>query len=197
MLFRRRAAPSWSERVRTAVWPRRSWRRSARYVSKRIMRIKATPHGIAAGVAGGVFASFTPFIGLHLLLGCAVAVVLRGNLLAAVLGTAVGNPLTFPLIWSVTYAVGRGVLGVLAPGSVVHTTAGGDVLSQSFDAIGPLILPMVIGGIPIGLVAGGVSYAGVWYLVRGYQTRRRHAHLQAKAAAAARAVEAARAFEAT
>jgi len=161
------------------------------------MLIKATPHGIAAGVAAGVFASFTPFIGFHFLLGCAVAVVLRGNLLAAVLGTAVGNPLTFPLIWSVTYAVGRSVLGFVAPDLVAHTAAGGDVLSQSLDAIGPLIVPMVIGGIPIGLVAGGISYAVVWYLVRGYQTRRRHAHLQAKAAAAARAVEAARAFEGT
>lgn len=194
MLFGRKRPPSWAERVRTAVWPRRSWGRSFRYIGKRMLRISATPHAIAAGVAAGVFASFTPFIGLHILLGCGIAILMRGNVLAAALGTAVGNPLTFPLIWASTYGVGTFLLGGLAPTVSIHTVTVHDLLTQSIDVLVPLILPMIVGGIPVGLVAGAVSYVVMWYLVRGYQLRRL-SHLKAKAAAATRAVAAARALE--
>ena len=53
MLFRRRHPEAWFVKVRTAMWPRRSWSRSLAYVFKRIIRITATPHAIAAGVAAG------------------------------------------------------------------------------------------------------------------------------------------------
>ena len=70
--------------------------RSGQYVTKRILRLTATPHAVAAGVAAGAFTSFTPFMGLHFLLAAVLAWMVRGNLLAPALGTFVGNPLTFP-----------------------------------------------------------------------------------------------------
>ena len=99
------------QRFRVHLWPRRSFGRSGQYFWKRILRLRATPHAIAAGVAAGVFAAFLPFLGLHILIAAALAWLLRGNMLAAALGTAaVGNPLTFPLIWAATYAGGRFLL---------------------------------------------------------------------------------------
>ena len=81
------------------------------YFSKRILRLRATPHAIAAGVAAGVFAAFLPFLGFHILIAAALAWLIRGNILAAALGTAaVGNPLSFPLMWAATYAGGRVLL---------------------------------------------------------------------------------------
>ncbi|TIN70311.1 MAG: DUF2062 domain-containing protein, partial [Mesorhizobium sp.] len=41
MLFRRRKPDGLYERVRTYLWPRRSFSRSLQYFSKRILRLKA------------------------------------------------------------------------------------------------------------------------------------------------------------
>ena len=111
MLFKRRTPPSWQETFRVWLWPRRSWLRSTQYVTKRILRLTATPYAIAAGVAAGVFTSFTPFMGLHFLVAALFAWLIRGNLIASALGTFFGNPLTFPIIWAATFNTGALILG--------------------------------------------------------------------------------------
>ncbi len=97
MLFRRRDPADWREKLRVAVWPRRSWGRSIKYLAKRVLRLTASPHAIAGGIAAGVFASFTPYMGLHFLIAFAVAYIIAGNMVAAAMGTFFGNPLSFPV----------------------------------------------------------------------------------------------------
>ncbi len=172
MLFRRRTEPGLLARVRVALWPRRSWLRSFRYYAKRVMRLSGTPHAIAAGVAAGVFASFTPFIGLHFILGFFIAFLVGGNLIAAAFGTAFGNPLTFPFIWAATHRVGSLVLGRHgAGGAAIDVPA--DWAERSFDALAPIIGPMVVGSVPLGVPAALAFYIGVLYSVRGFQKMRR------------------------
>lgn len=177
MLFKRRTKPSHMERLRVAVWPRRSFLRSARYFSKRVLRLTASPNAIALGFAAGTFASFTPFIGLHFFLSFVIAFMIGGNMIAAALGTAVGNPLTFPLIWASTYKVGT----LIAYGEARNLSSNemskhldGSLLEKSLDVLLPLIKPMVIGAVPLGLMAGVAFYFLVFYSVRAYQTARRH-----------------------
>jgi hypothetical protein len=67
-------------------------------------------------VACGAAISFTPFVGLHVVLGALLALIVRGNLLAVVAGTLVGNPWTFPFIWVASYEVGQYLLGGHAAG---------------------------------------------------------------------------------
>ena len=163
--------------MRVAVWPRHSFARSARYFSKRVLRLTASPHAIALGFAAGAFASFTPFIGLHFILSFVIAFIIGGNMLAAALGTAVGNPLTFPLIWASTYKVGT----LIAYGEAKTLSSGdmsrhldGSLLEKSLDVLLPLIKPMLIGSVPLGLVVGFFFYFTVFYSVRGYQRARRN-----------------------
>ena len=115
MLFGRKKPITWGETIRVSLWPRRSWARSAKYVSKRVLRLTASPHAISAGVAAGVFASFTPLLGLHFLIAFVVAYIIAGNFLAAASGTFFGNPITFPFIWASTYNLGSFVLSGEAP----------------------------------------------------------------------------------
>ncbi|MEM0907242.1 MAG: DUF2062 domain-containing protein [Pseudomonadota bacterium] len=163
MLFDRRQEPRAMEKVRVALWPRRSFSRSFQYVKHRILRLQGSPHAIAAGVAAGAFASCTPLVGFHFLLAFAVAYVIGGSLIAAALGTAVGNPLTFPLIWVSSFQVGELILGAPKGG------AGGTPLDLSFDLIWssfwtvwPTLQVMILGGAVIGLVLGTILY----FLVR-------------------------------
>ena len=64
------------------------------------MRLKASPHQIALGGAAGVFAAFTPFLGAQMALAAVLAAVCRASVPAALLGTFVGNPLSWPAIWA-------------------------------------------------------------------------------------------------
>ncbi len=176
MLFRRRQQPNHMERLRLAVWPRRSFGRSARYFSKRVLRLTASPNAVALGFAAGTFASFTPFIGFHFIISFIIAFFIRGNMLAAALGTAVGNPLTFPFIWASTYQLGTLILHGEARdfgNRPLDDRLGGGLLEKSLDAVLPVIKPMMIGAIPLGLIAGVFFYFLVFYSVRAYQTGRR------------------------
>lgn len=164
MLMKRRTPPGWWEWVRVWVWPRRSWMRSGQYVTKRILRLTATPHAVSAGVAAGAFTSFTPFMGFHFFVAALLAWIVRGNLIASALGTFVGNPLTFPLIWAATYKVGHFVLqtdfqNAEAPSLVAAMSDviascwnlnGGAALSAMEAIWSPILMPMLIGGCLLG-----------------------------------------------
>ena len=172
MLFKRRNEETFAERFRLAVWPRRNHARSTRYVVKRVMRIKATPHAVAAGVAAGCFASFTPFIGFHFILAIVFAMLMRGSVLAACLGTAVGNPLTFPAIWAMTLSMGRWVMGM-------NGGASGESFGRTFRDNGlmavwePFILPMTLGGAIIGSIVAAALYTIARFAVNAFQEARR------------------------
>lgn len=163
MLMKRRTPPSWLEWLRVWVWPRRSWMRSGQYVTKRILRLTASPHSVAAGVAAGAFTSFTPFMGLHFLLAAIFAWLVRGNLIASALGTFIGNPLTFPFIWAATYKTGQFVLQADTAGeapalgramkrvmAACWNLDGTAALSALGNIWTPILYPMLIGGMIVG-----------------------------------------------
>jgi uncharacterized protein (DUF2062 family) len=169
MLFRRRTSQSLAQRLRTAVWPRHSWSRSARYFTKRILRLSGSPHAVAAGVAAGVFASFTPFIGFHFIIAFVLAFAIGGNLLAAGLGTFFGNPLTFPFIWASTFTVGSAILHQPGHFEALHQ----GFAERSLEALWPLIAPMTVGALPLGLPVAAVFYALGFFGVRAFRDMRR------------------------
>ena len=184
MLFKRRHPEVIWQKIRVAVWPRRNWLRSYRYVTKRVLRLRATPHAVSFGIAIGVFTSVTPFLGLHILLSMALAFIVRVNVLAAALGTFFGNPLTFPFIWIGTYKLGNMILygngGHLGMGQLAKR-----IIHLSYHELLQIIKPMIVGAIPVGLLAAAVSYFLVRRLVNIYQhskLAKRVAAAQAKAA---------------
>lgn len=160
------------EQFRVWLWPRRSWLRSTQYVTKRIMRLTASPHAVAAGVAVGAFTSFTPFMGLHFIIAFILAWLLRGNLIASALGTFVGNPLTFPFIWAATYGTGTWLLGTSYHGG--EPPALGEAMAKIFQACWaldggaalaglsniwiPILYPMLIGGAIVGTLVSVPIY---------------------------------------
>ncbi|MBC8131057.1 MAG: DUF2062 domain-containing protein [Rhizobiaceae bacterium] len=173
MLFRRRQKPTVWGRLRTVFWPSRSWQRSLLYFKKRVLRLHATPHAIAAGFAAGVFASFTPFVGFHFLLAFAISYLIAGNMASAVLGCMVGNPLTFPAIWAATYEVGRAMLHSEAIDGQAPTGLAHALMHMELSAIWtPILKPMLVGSLPLGIPAAIVGYAVVFAAARSFQHRR-------------------------
>lgn len=136
------------------------------YLVKRVLRLTATPHAIAAGVAAGVFVSFTPFLGFHFLLAAVLAWLIGGNLVAAAIGTGIGNPLTFPFIWGTTLETGKFILYGRHSGEIVPQQLGQVLWHMDFALLWtPLIRPMFIGALPIGFI-----FAAVFYVVTRWAT---------------------------
>jgi uncharacterized protein len=174
MLFKRRKDPGIRERLRVALWPRRSVGRSLRYFGKRVLRLRATPHAIAAGFACGIFAAFIPILGIHIAIAVAVAWLIGGNIAAAIIGTTLGNPLILPFIWAATLEAGRFVLtGSLSADPLPHHL--GSMLRHLDFAVlwAPLIKPMLIGAVPLGLAAALLVYFPVRWAANSFQSRRR------------------------
>jgi uncharacterized protein (DUF2062 family) len=70
--------------------------RTIRYYYLKFIRLKGDPCTLARGVAVGTFIGITPTIPFHTVMALALALVLRGSKVAALLATfIVSNPLTF------------------------------------------------------------------------------------------------------
>lgn len=208
MIFRRRNRPPLLARLRESFAPRKGFWRGMGYIKKRMHRLPDSPHRIALGFACGAFVSFTPLFGLHFFIAAGIAWALRANVLAALFGTAVGNPLTFPLISLTSLWLGRWMLGRTDGDSefreVSHAFAEGMnaiwATMKSWFGFGPsmldgliafldnIFLPYLIGGILPGLITGVVCYWLLGPLVAAYQERRRK-RLEARASAKRRAAE--------
>lgn len=173
MLFRRRKQSTWQDRVREFFWPRKGLGRPLRYLGMRIVRLSASPHAVALGVASGTFAAFTPFLGLHVVLALALAYLLSGNLVAAALATAVANPLTLPLIWTATLRAGELVLGTTSQhsGTAIDLARLFDHLTFS-DLWRPVLKPMLVGSVAIGAPAAALAYGASHAGVRAHRRRR-------------------------
>ena len=171
MLFRQRRKPGFTERLRLSVWPRVSFRRSVLYYVKRTLRLSGTPHAVAMGAAVGAGVACTPFLGFHFIITGAVAWLLRGNIIAGAIASCVGNPLTYPVLWAGSYELGKVMLGELgrhAPPRLEH-----DLLHESWSQLWPVIEPMALGSIPIGLAVGSMAYFLTHKAVSAYQSARR------------------------
>ena len=190
-MFKRRKPRSYSQLATQMIYPRGGWRRASQYVMHRIRRLPDQPQRIARGFAAGIFVSFTPLFGFHFMTAALVAWAIRGNIVAALLGTFVGNPLTFPFIAVLSVSLGRWILGVegkLLPHRIFEEFARASrelwnnllapfsdstVHWQNFDYFWHnYFLPYVVGGIGPGLIASVIGYYLTLPVIRAYHKRR-------------------------
>ncbi|SSZ40454.1 DUF2062 domain-containing protein [Bartonella grahamii] len=181
MLFRSREPIDFVTRIRLWLWPRRSFSRSFCYIHKRILRISATPHEVALGVAVGIFLACSPFFGLHIILAIFLSWLLRANFAAAIIGTIFSNPLTFLLIVMADYKVGYFCLSLFSDVkeislSQIRALFNGLTLSNlsllfkgAWDTI---MSPMILGGTLLGIVFGSLSYIGVYRATVRFKQKR-------------------------
>lgn len=185
MFRRRNPMPLW-QRLKSWLWPHIGWARALAYLLKRLARIPGSPHSIAAGVAAGVAISFTPFFP-HLASAALLAMLLRGSVIAAWVGTLIGNPSTFPIIWLLAYNLGLMLTGE-APVSEPEFQAESQLhsLPAAFTVewanawveraatwAKTNFVPLAVGGVPLGVVAGLLCYLPIFRVVDAFQTARR------------------------
>jgi uncharacterized protein (DUF2062 family) len=167
MLFARRRPLSLKERLIDLVWPRIGVRRTLRYYWHRLQRLPGTPASIAAGFGWGLGVSVNPVVGTHIILGATGAWLTRSNILAAAIATFLVNPWTAPPIWFATYYAGRFMQGHTPGGRAPGFVAMFEGLAQAawsldfnlfVERVWPVLQPMLLGSIPVGIIFGLASY---------------------------------------
>jgi uncharacterized protein len=159
--------------VREFFWPRKGFTRPARYLAKRILRLSASPHAVAAGVAAGTFSAFTPLLGFHIVLALALAYLTAGNLLAAALATTIANPLTIPLIALATFRLGEALLGIHSAEAVTAAELFHMLEHLEFsDLWQPVLKPMLVGAGILGGSMAFLAYGATLFAVRSVRARR-------------------------
>ena len=120
----------------------------------------ASSYAISAGFACGSMVSFTPLLGFHFVLAVVFSYLLRANYIAALIGTIVGNPISFPFIWGLIYKVGAFIVdrsdNNLSPNINFEI-----IINQTYD----IFIPMLVGGavlaIPVWVLTYFITYSFV------------------------------------
>ena len=182
-MFKRRIQKTLGDKILGFLWPAIGWRRAWAYTMLRLARLPGSAYSIAGGFACGAAMSFTPFVGLHFILSAVLAWTLRANIIASVIGTAVGNPWTFPFIWTWLYQTGTWMVSgerletAAKPkfseifGHVLQALLSWDV-PYLLETATPVFWPMFGSSLPTAFVVWWVFYLPLKYTIQGYQDRR-------------------------
>jgi len=201
LVFRRRdKRPIWRAALEL-LWPRGGWARAAQYVRHRVRRLPDTPEKISRGIWAGVFTAFTPFYTLHFFIAAIIAKLMRGNILASIMGTFFGNPLTYvPIAWS-ALTTGHFLLGTRMDHTLLDDPETRDAcpigcqfgnafhdLGRNFKALftdarmewhglhmvyDEVFFPYMIGGLLPGIIAATVCYYFSVPVITVYQNSRK------------------------
>ena len=192
-MFKRRERRSIFRFFNEVIFSLKGISRAIEYVGIRLKRIPDTPHKISLGMSCGIFASFTPLFGLHFLIAGLLSYLLRANVLASLIGTFVGNPITFPIITVFNLKLGEWILG----SSQYSSGDGGKIFEGFLDFIfliyksfftegsigennvprmneflNGVFIPYSLGGLILGIFIAVISYFLLRPLVATYQKKR-------------------------
>ena len=192
-MFKRRERRSIFRFFYEVIFSLKGISRAIEYVGIRLKRIPDTPHKISLGMSCGIFASFTPLFGLHFLIAGLLSYLLRANVLASLIGTFVGNPITFPIITVFNLKLGEWIIG----SSEYSSGDGGKIFEGFLDFIfliyksfftegsigennvprmneflNGVFIPYSLGGLILGIFIAVISYFLLRPLVATYQKKR-------------------------
>ena len=117
----------------------------------KIYRIRDFPEAVAIGLSWGAAVSFTPLLGFHLVICFVGTWLMRGNYVAAIVGTIVGNPWTFPLFFYLDYKIGIFLFGE-------SLNAYDYKLNFIIENFENLFYPTLVGSLPVAIIVWFTTY---------------------------------------
>jgi uncharacterized protein (DUF2062 family) len=130
----------------------------------RFVKIRGQPREIALGLALGIFIGMAPIMGFQTGIAIFFAALFKWSKISAALGVWITNPLSAPLIYSLTYVTGAWLLGVES-GFNLHpelsATAVEKMLQKAPEVLGVLTIGGIVIGLPLAFISYYISYAAV------------------------------------
>lgn len=165
------------QNMREMLQPSMGYRAMGRWFILKMVRQSQDPHKIAGGAALGMWINFLPLPGFGGVIAIIAAYFLRLSVPVAFIAQTPSNPLTFPLLWWISYVTGMFVMPITIDGINFHT------LMQNFnwpyfmahwwELLQGVLLTMFIGGQVIGIPLAIVTYKIMYRQVDSFWDKRR------------------------
>lgn len=143
-------------------------KRQLRYWYLRLLRLQGSPQYLARGIASGVFSGCFPLFGLQIIIGVAIATVIRGNRIMAAAATWVSNPFTYVPLFAFNYQVGDRLLGR----QPINGFSDLNSFKTWMDMGAEVSSRLMLGSAVVGLGAALGSYYGGIFLLYSLRQRR-------------------------
>ena len=155
-----------------------SMRKWMRKWLRKLLTLNGSPRGVAGGFALGLSLSLVPVPFAGMFLALAVAPMLRCNLPATYLGTAIVNPFTAPFIY-----FGELCFGLWLTGRALPTWADMRALDAAgwWTVVKDSFAPFLLGAGCCCIGALALAFPLVWWLVARWQARNPRRAAPAKA----------------
>jgi uncharacterized protein (DUF2062 family) len=157
---------------------------AARRWLEQLLHTHDTPRRTAAAYAMGVFFGFSPFLGLHTILGVALAFVLNLNRVAVVLGIYSNLPWILAPYYTLATIVGAAILGVDVPPGLLRDlrVAVSDVSMEGFvnvaRTLAPLAWAYTLGSTLGATVLAALAYRLSLAMILAHRRHTAHHHQQ-------------------
>ena len=147
---------------------------------EQLLHTHDTPHRTAAAFALGVFLGFSPFLGLHTVMGLALAFILGLNRVAVVLGVYSNLPWVLPAYYTLATVAGAAILRVDVQPKAL------DEAMRSFSAaswgefaglarhLAPLLWAYVLGSTLGAVLLAGIAYRASLAMILAHRKRLAH-----------------------
>lgn len=133
---------------------------------EQLLHTHDTPHRTALAYAVGVFFGFSPILGLHTILGIAVAFVFGLNRIAVILGIYSNLPWILPAYYTLATLLGATLLRVKVPPNLLRDlqSALAEASWADFRQLGHALTPLAWAYV-LGSTIGAVILAAIAYRV--------------------------------
>lgn len=151
-------------------------RSAIRRLVEMLLRVNDTPERTALAYAIGVFLAFSPFFGLHTILGIVVAFLFGLNRVAVIVGVYTNTPWTVVPFYAFATYFGRFFYQV--PSDLpFHIKDMGSIefwkkLISEWSSLWPVLIPTFIGSLILSVVLALISYPIALRFIRAYQSKR-------------------------
>jgi uncharacterized protein len=137
---------------------------------KRFIEAHDRPHALAGGVAIGIFIGFTPIFGFKTLLAVGIALLMRCNTIATIVGVSLHDPFVWawPFLLRLEYQVGYWLLSSphqFAPKITPTDLKLSEIMHWSYfiDTGRPLLLGSIVIALPLAIVSYIITLRFLYY----------------------------------
>jgi uncharacterized protein len=134
---------------------------------RQVLHLRESPRRTALAFAVGVFLTFSPPYGLHMLIAAFCAWWFGLNYLAVFLGLSINNPWTLVPVLGFTFWIGSRLLGMPDPPPFDWSDLGFMAL---YHQVMPYALPFVLGSTILSLLGALLAYPAAYFFI----TKHRH-----------------------
>ncbi len=138
-------------------------------IREKLRSIKADPRRVSTGYALGIFLGTTPFVGCKVFMALILTTVFKWSKISAVFGVYHINLFTAPFFYTVSFFIGRSLMGTDYTFVYPEEVSAGEILKIFYGNL-PVFYSLLVGGLMLGIPMATVAFFLAMNVTRSHRT---------------------------